>query len=75
VSRDHLSAVQQELWLDWQQAQLPGREPRLSRLAAWVVAAEAAGVSHGLRLPGVEIAPGSGTAHRRASLDALATWS
>jgi uncharacterized protein (DUF58 family) len=40
-----------------------------------VVAAEAAGVPHGLRLPGIEIAPGSGTAHRRASLDALAAWS
>jgi uncharacterized protein (DUF58 family) len=72
VSRDHVSAVQQELWLDWQHAQLSGTEPRLSRLAAWVVAADDAGLSHGLRLPGVEIAPGSGVAHRRASLDALA---
>ncbi|MDH4061654.1 MAG: DUF58 domain-containing protein [Aquincola sp.] len=75
VSRDHQSAMQQELWLDWQQAQLPGAEQRLSRLAAWVVAADAAGVSHGLRLPGSEIAPGIGAAHRRASLDALARWS
>jgi len=75
VSRDHTSALQQELWLDWQQAQLQGTEPRLARLAAWVVAADAAGVSHGLRLPGVEIPPGTGHAHRRASLDALATWS
>jgi uncharacterized protein (DUF58 family) len=75
VSRDHVSAVQLELWLDWQQAQVPGTEPRLSRLAAWVVAADAAGVPHGLRLPGLEIAPGNGTAHRRASLDALAAWS
>ncbi len=75
VSRDHVSAMQRELWLDWQQAQLSGTEPRLSRLAAWVVAADSAGLSHGLRLPGVEIAPGSGPAHRRASLDALAKWS
>lgn len=74
VSRDHVSAVQQELWLDWQHAQLPGIEPRLSRLAAWVVAADTAGMPHGLRLPGVEIAPGHGSAHRRASLDALAAW-
>jgi uncharacterized protein (DUF58 family) len=72
VSRDHVTAVQQELWFDWQHAQLSGTEPRLSRLAAWVVAADNAGLSHGLRLPGVEIAPGSGLAHRRASLDALA---
>jgi uncharacterized protein (DUF58 family) len=74
VSRDASGALQQELWLDWQSAQLPGTEPRLSRLAAWVLAAEAAGVSHGLRLPGVEIAPGSGAAQRRRSLDALALW-
>jgi uncharacterized protein (DUF58 family) len=75
VSRDHVSAMQRELWFDWQQAQLSGTEPRLSRLAAWVVAADGAGLMHGLRLPGVEIAPGIGVAHRRASLDALATWS
>jgi uncharacterized protein (DUF58 family) len=75
VSRDHVSAAQQELWLDWQQSQLSGTEPKLSRLAAWVVAADTAGLPHGLRLPGVELAPGQGPAHRRASLDALAAWS
>ena len=75
VSRDASSAPQQELWLDWQSTQLSGTEARLSRLAAWVLAAEAAGVSHGLRLPGVEIAPGSGAAQQRRSLDALGQWS
>ena len=75
VSRDASSAEQPQLWLDWQLAQLPGTEPRLARLAAWVLAAEAAGVAHGLRLPGVEIAPGSGAAQQRRSLDALALWS
>ena len=74
VSRDHAESVQQELWLDWQQAQSAGTEPTLSRLAAWVLAADAAGVAHGLRLPGVELAPGQGAAHRRASLDALGLW-
>ncbi len=75
VTRDHVSALRHELWFDWQQAQLSGAEPRLSRLAAWVIAADDAGLAHGLRLPGVEIAPGRGPAHRRASLDALAVWS
>jgi uncharacterized protein (DUF58 family) len=75
VSRDHAGSVQCELWLDWQLAHMTGTEPRLSRLVAWVLAAEAAGISHGLRLPGVEIAPGTGSAHRRAALDALALWS
>ncbi len=75
VSREASSALQQELWLDWQLAQVAGTELRLSRLAAWVLAAESAGVAHGLRLPGVEIAPGSGSAQQRRSLDALALWS
>ena len=75
VSREASSALHQELWLDWQAAQVQGTEPRLSRLAAWVLAAEAAGVAHGLRLPGVEIAPGSGAAQQRRSLDALAMYS
>lgn len=75
VSRDHVAVLQSELWFDWQHAQAGGTEPRLSRLAAWVVAADAAGLAHGLRLPGLEIAPGSGPHHRRASLDALGAWS
>jgi uncharacterized protein (DUF58 family) len=75
VSREHVGALERELWFDWQHAQLPGTEPRLARIAAWVVAAEAAGLAHGLRLPGVEIAPGSGAQHRRTSLDALGAWS
>jgi uncharacterized protein (DUF58 family) len=75
VSRDASSSLQQELWLDWQLTQLTGAEPRLSRMAAWVLAAEAAGVAHGLRLPGVEIAPGSGPAQQRRCLNALALWS
>ena len=74
VSREASSAVQRELWLDWQWANVPGTEQRLSRLAAWVLSAESAGIAHGLRLPGVEIPPASGLAQRRRSLDALALW-
>ena len=62
-----------ELWLD---AQLlpPGLnlEQRLSRLAGWVLAADRAGAHYGLRLPGVEIPPARGDAHRAACLQALA---
>jgi len=74
VSRDTSVAAQQELWLDYQTAALPGVEQRLSRLAAWVVVAERAGVPHGLRLPGVELAPAQGDAHRQRALEALALW-
>jgi uncharacterized protein (DUF58 family) len=64
-----------ELWLDAQL--LPaglGLEQRLSRLAGWVLAAEHTGAHYGLRLPGVEIAPGRGDAHRAACLQALALY-
>jgi uncharacterized protein (DUF58 family) len=62
-----------ELWFDLRD--LPaalGLERRLSRLAGWVVAAERAGARYGLRLPGIELAPGTGNAHRTACLEALA---
>ena len=62
-----------ELWLDW--SLLPaalGTEQRLSRLAGWVLGAEAQGALYGLRLPGSEIAPARGDAHAAACLQALA---
>jgi uncharacterized protein (DUF58 family) len=61
------------LWLDW--ALLPAGiddETRLSRLAGWVLEAERRGLRYGLRLPGKEIEPGQGEAHRSACLSALA---
>jgi uncharacterized protein (DUF58 family) len=64
-----------ELWLSL--AALPaslGLEARLSRLAGWVLDAERAGALYGLRLPGVEIEPGRGEAHRAACLEALALF-
>ena len=74
VSRDTSTAARRELWLDYQATTLAHPEQRLSRLAAWVVAADRAGVAHGLRLPGVELAPAQGDAHRRRALEALALW-
>ena len=62
-----------ELWLDWALlAPGLGVEQRLSRLAGWVLAAERAGSTYGLRLPGSEIAPGRGEPHAAACLEALA---
>ncbi|HUG23910.1 DUF58 domain-containing protein [Piscinibacter sp.] len=74
VSRDTSAATQRELWLDWQGCGALAPEDRLSRLAAWVLAAERAGVSYGLRLPGAELARGHGEGQRRACLEALALW-
>ena len=74
VSRETASTAGRELWLDWQAALAPDTEARLSRLAAWVLAAERAGLVHGLRLPGLELPPGQGEAHRREALESLALW-
>jgi uncharacterized protein (DUF58 family) len=75
VTRETSSAASRELWLDWQSsAQAAGIEARLSRLAAWVLMAEQAGLLHGLRLPGLELPPGLGDMHRRKVLEALALW-
>ena len=40
--------------------------------AAWVLAADARQLEYGLRLPGLEIAPDSGAAHKLRCLRALA---
>jgi uncharacterized protein (DUF58 family) len=73
ISRETAGAVQRELVLQWQQAQGLDTEARLSRLAAWVVAADAAGHLWGLVLPNAELAPDNGTLHRHAALRALAS--
>jgi uncharacterized protein (DUF58 family) len=59
--------------LDW--ARLPpglDGEARLSRLCAWILAAEREARAFSLALPGVELASGSGAGHRRRALVALA---
>lgn len=66
--------VAEELWFDL--SLLPGivLETQLSILAGWVIAAEAMQVRYGLRLPGREVAPDQGNAHRDACLEALALY-
>ncbi|WP_394788611.1 DUF58 domain-containing protein [Rhodoferax sp.] len=71
VSRDSQQAQRHELWLDYAQAGALGVEGKLSRLCAWVLLADKHGLDYGLRLPGVEIAPGSGEAQQRRCLEAL----
>jgi uncharacterized protein (DUF58 family) len=73
VSRDAQQAQRYELWLDFQAAGPGDAEARLSRLTAWVLQADRLGTDYGLRLPGIQMAPGSGEAHKRNCLEALAT--
>lgn len=72
VSRDTQQSQRYELWLDHAQAGLADREARLSRLAAWVLQADKLDQAYGLRLPGQQVAPATGEAHKRRCLEALA---
>jgi uncharacterized protein (DUF58 family) len=60
---------------DWLQTDpaLPD-ETRLGVLTGWVLAAEAADIRYGLRLPGLDIPPASGDRHRQLCLEALALF-
>lgn len=59
------------LLLDWDLVELPF-EARLSRLCAWVLAADMQGIPYTLLLPECRIGPGTGIAHRNACLSRLA---
>lgn len=64
-----------ELWLDWND--LPGAQPleaRLSRLCAWVLAAQRNPAPFGLRLPGLELPPANNPGHTLRCLRALAAY-
>ena len=74
VSRDTTASAHQELWLDWRTCGPLAPEDRLSRLAAWVLTADRAGVNYGLKIPGVDLPRGHGVTQRRACLEALALW-
>ena len=64
----------EELWLDWETLPELSTEARLSRLTRWVLDAEAAQYSYGLRLPNVHIPLGHGPAQRHQCLRALALF-
>lgn len=72
VSRDTQQGRRHELWLDYAQAGAGDHEQRLSRLSAWVLQADRLGLDYGLRLPGRELEPGSGEAHKRHCLEVMA---
>lgn len=63
------------LWLDWRDCAGLDSEARLSRLSAWVLAAERLQQPYGLRLnQGAPLAQDLGPAHARQCLEALASF-
>lgn len=76
VSRSlEATATTDQLWLDEAATQLPQREARLSRLAAWVLQAQQRHQAWGLRLAsGQQLLPAQGAAHYHHSLQLLAAY-
>lgn len=71
--KQFFDTADRRLWLDWS-AVGGDTEERLSRLCAQVVAADARGLSWGLRLPRQEIGIDTGSAQRHRCLRALALF-
>ena len=61
-------------WFDFNEIEGQDTETRLSILARWIVDAEQGRLNFGLRLPGIEIPPSHGEAHRHRCLEALAAF-
>lgn len=72
LTKEFQATASAELWLDWMDARSADPEARLCVLAQWVIESDRLGQSYGLRLPGLEIRPGRGDAHRARCLEALA---
>ena len=73
LAKDYRSGAG-SVWFDWQEIPGSDGEQRLSVLTRLVIDAHAAGSLFGLRLPGVELPPESGTAHFHRCLVVLATY-
>jgi uncharacterized protein (DUF58 family) len=74
VVRSYSSLAAQPEWLDWSRLDGLDTEARLSQLCLWVLESDAAQRPYGLRIPGKELAPSGGAAHRFACLRALAAF-
>src|SRR3979490_1519375 len=74
AGRSYTSLAAQPEWLGWSAPEGQDTETRLSQLCLWVLESEAAQRVYGLRIPGKEIPPARGAAHRFACLRALAVY-
>ena len=72
ISRDVQHTQAQVLYLDYFRTGCANAEAALSRMCAWVIQADQLGLTYGLRLPRLEIAPSQGETHKHQCLQALA---
>ena len=75
LTKQFVGRAAAELWLNLDAVPPSlGLEEALSRLARWVLDAQAAGLVYGLELPGTVVPMGTGEAHRDRCLEALALF-
>jgi uncharacterized protein (DUF58 family) len=74
LSKQFAGADTSSQWFEFEAIDAPDTEARLSILTRWIVDAEQTRHDFGLRIPGTEIRPSHGDAHRHRSLEALATF-
>ncbi|THT98655.1 DUF58 domain-containing protein [Lampropedia puyangensis] len=72
IRRDQTQLDTTQVWLDHAATGLQQPEAVLSRLCAWILMADAQGLTYGLRLPHQKIEPANGPNHKHQCLKALA---
>jgi uncharacterized protein (DUF58 family) len=70
----YATAIADARWLDWEQFPGLDQERRLSALCYWIIDYHRRELEFGLRIPGTEVAPGSGDRQRDTALRALALF-
>ena len=73
-SKQYGDPVDSRVWVDWDDYAGMDTEQRLSRMTWQVCECDAAGKVYGLRLPGTELSPNQGLAHRQSALRRLALY-
>ena len=74
LTKEFSGLQSEELWLNWSDTINSDSESRLSQLCRWVILANDTNIAFGLRLPGLEIKPGSGQKHYDFCLKQLALY-
>ena len=72
--KEFVDYVDSRIWLDWDMFYGYSIEERLSRLCYCVLQLAKKNAPYGLKMPGIEIAPGVGPGHRDKLLRALALY-
>lgn len=73
-TKEYVSPVDEQVWLDWELFPGMATEDRLSHLTWCVLQLDRQQVDYGLRLPGLVIGPAHGATHRRVLLEKLALF-